>query len=185
MTVPPSPSHPSSQSSSPSPSPSGVPASGPPAAPSTVLVWITESTWPACVDAARERAGHDQVVLLHVGDDEVAAAAHHAYAGLLGRGHRTDRDPGTRLEALSGSVGADLLEAAAHRLGRPCELLDRHGRVEHEVVRAAADVDLLICARDGDRERPGPHSLGPATRFVVDHAQCPVLLVWPLGETGP
>ncbi|MGD0344824.1 MAG: universal stress protein, partial [Acidimicrobiales bacterium] len=25
----------------------------------------------------------------------------------------------------------------------------------------------------------GPHSLGPATRFIVDHAPCPVLLVWP------
>ncbi|MEV7680188.1 universal stress protein [Streptomyces sp. NPDC088341] len=145
----------------------------------TVLVWITESTWPACVDAARERAPHDTVVLLHVSDDEVVAAAHHAYEGLLGRGHRPDRDPGARLETLSGTAAADLLEAAAHRLGRPCELLDHHGRAEHEVVRAAADAALLICARDGERGHPGPHSLGRATRFVVDHAECPVLLVWP------
>jgi hypothetical protein len=34
-------------------------------------------------------------------------------------------------------------------------------------------------ARDGDRSRLGPKSLGRATRFVVDHAACPVLLVWP------
>ncbi|KIF76905.1 universal stress protein UspA [Streptomyces sp. 150FB] len=150
----------------------------------TVLVWITESTWPACVEAARERAPHDDVVLLHVSDDEVAAAAHHAYSGLLGRGHRPDRDPGSRLEELSGAAAADILEAAAHRLGRPCELLDHHGNVEHEVVSAAADADadLLICARDGDRTRPGPHSLGRAGRFVVDHAPCPVLLVWPGDE---
>ncbi|MDX3851882.1 universal stress protein [Streptomyces sp. AK02-01A] len=148
----------------------------------TTLVWITESTWPACVDAARDRAPHDEVVLLHVSDDEVVAAAHDAYAGLLGRGGRPDRDPGSRLEALSGVAAADLLEAAAHRLGRPCELLDHHGRVEDEVVRAADDVDLLICARDGRRDRPGPHSLGRATRFVVDHARCPLLLVWPYGE---
>ncbi|MFE3603904.1 universal stress protein [Streptomyces sp. NPDC059142] len=148
----------------------------------TTLVWITESTWAACVDAARERAPDDAVVLLHVGDDEIAAAAHLAYAGLLGRGHRPDRDPGPRLEALSGTAAADLLEAAAHRLGRPCELLEHHGEVEHEVVRAAAGADLLICARDGERDRPGPHSLGRATRFVVDHATCPVLLVWPYGE---
>jgi nucleotide-binding universal stress UspA family protein len=150
----------------------------------TVLVWITESTWPACVEAARERAPHDDVVLLHVSDDEVAAAAHHAYSGLLGRGHRPDRDPGSRLEELSGAAAADILEAAAHRLGRPCELLDHHGNVEHEVVNAAADADadLLICARDGDRTRPGPHSLGRAGRFVVDHAPCPVLLVWPRDE---
>ncbi|MEV8336635.1 universal stress protein [Streptomyces niveus] len=145
----------------------------------TALVWISPSTWPACVDAARERAPDDHVVLLHVGDDRIAAEAHRAYAGLLGRGHGPERDPGSRLEALSGAAGADLLEKAAHRLGRPCELLDRHGRPQEEVVRAAADADLLICARDGDRERPGPHSLGPESRFVVDHAPCPVLLVWP------
>ncbi|NEB92870.1 universal stress protein, partial [Streptomyces bauhiniae] len=30
-----------------------------------------------------------------------------------------------------------------------------------------------------DRTRLGPHSLGPAARFIVDHAPCPVLLVWP------
>ncbi|MFJ2441827.1 MULTISPECIES: universal stress protein [unclassified Streptomyces] len=145
----------------------------------TTLVWITESTWPACVDAARDRAPHDETALLYVGDDEVVVAAHRAYTGLLGRGHRPDRDPGARVEALSDMAGADLLEAAAHRLGRPCELLEHHGRVEHEVVRAAAGADLLICARDGERGHPGPHSLGRATRFVVDHAPCPVLLVWP------
>ncbi|MEV7088087.1 universal stress protein [Streptomyces sp. NPDC093085] len=148
----------------------------------SVLVWLTESTWPACVDAARDRAPYDAVVLLHVSDDEVAAAAHHAYTGLLGRGHHPGRDPGARLEALSGTAAAELLEAAAHRLDRPCERRELHGRVEHEVVRAAAGADLLVCARDGERDRPGPHSLGHATRFVVDHAPCPVLLVWPYGE---
>ncbi|HEX8929491.1 MAG TPA: universal stress protein, partial [Actinomycetota bacterium] len=30
-----------------------------------------------------------------------------------------------------------------------------------------------------DRSRLGPRSLGPATRFVVDHAPCQVLLLWP------
>ncbi|MFJ4922557.1 universal stress protein [Streptomyces sp. NPDC088725] len=148
----------------------------------TVLVWITEAGWPACVDAARERAADADVVLLHISDDKVAAAAHDAYADLLGRGNRPDRDPADSLEALSGSSAADILEAAAHRLGRPCELLDRHGRVEDEVIRAAADADLLILARDGDTTVPGPHSLAAAGRYVVDHAECPVLLVWPRGE---
>ena len=46
------------------------------------------------------------------------------------------------------------------------------------MVEAAAGADLLILARDGER-RPGPKSLGPRTRFVVDHAPCRVLLVWP------
>jgi nucleotide-binding universal stress UspA family protein len=44
---------------------------------------------------------------------------------------------------------------------------------------AGQDADLLVAARDGDRSRLGPASLGPVTRFVVDHAPCPVLLVWP------
>jgi hypothetical protein len=36
-----------------------------------------------------------------------------------------------------------------------------------------------VVARDGDHSRLGPKSLGHATRFVVDHAPCAVLLVWP------
>jgi nucleotide-binding universal stress UspA family protein len=74
-----------------------------------------------------------------------------------------------------------LLAAAAHRLGRPdAEQLSRRGRVEQEVVRAVAgSVDVLVVARDGDRSRLGPKSLGHATRFIVDHAPCAVMLVWP------
>jgi hypothetical protein len=53
------------------------------------------------------------------------------------------------------------------------------------VVAAAAGADLLILARDGDRSRLGPKSLGPADRFVVDHAPCPVLLVWQEDPPGP
>lgn len=45
---------------------------------------------------------------------------------------------------------------------------------------AAQGASLLVCARDGDPTRLGPHSLGPAARFVVDHAPCPILLVWPV-----
>jgi nucleotide-binding universal stress UspA family protein len=48
----------------------------------------------------------------------------------------------------------------------------------------AEGVDLLVAARDGDRSRLGPHSLGHATRFVVDHASCAVLLVWPDAPPG-
>jgi len=43
-------------------------------------------------------------------------------------------------------------------------------------------MDLLVLARDGDRSRAGPASLGPGARFVVDHAPCQVLLVWPGAE---
>lgn len=148
-----------------------------------VIAWLVEGTWPACVDAVRTHAPDTaDVVLLHVSGPEVPGVAHGAFAGLLGRGH-PERDPGIRMADLGGSSAAELLDAAAARLGRPCTRLERAGRVEREVVTAAEDADLLVLARDGDRHRLGPHSLGPAARFTVDHAPCPVLLVWP--ETAP
>jgi nucleotide-binding universal stress UspA family protein len=151
----------------------------------SVIIWVTEGTWEAAVDAARSHApGDADLVLLHVTGDDLADTAHGAFAGLLGRGHRHGRDPGERLEALSGSAADALLASAAARLGRPAHRERRHGRVEHEVVRAAEDADLLVCARDGERHRPGPHGLGRETRFVVDHAPCPVLLVWPSPPPG-
>ncbi|MFE1313231.1 universal stress protein [Streptomyces sp. NPDC058755] len=144
-----------------------------------VIAWLVEGTWPACVDAVRTHAPHaSEVVLLHVTGPDVPGVAHAAYAGLLGRGH-PEHDPGSRLEALGDSSAAELLAAAAERLGRPCTREERTGRVEREVVAAADGADLLVLARDGDRSRLGPHSLGPAARFTVDHAPCPVLLVWP------
>ncbi|QNP67058.1 universal stress protein [Streptomyces genisteinicus] len=143
----------------------------------SVVVWITEGTWAACVDAAlRRTTAADRLVLLHVTDDDVAEAAHGAFAGLLGRGHGP-HDPGTRVEELARAAAEELTGRAAARLDRPAERLLLHGRTGHEVVAAASGADLLVCARDGDRTVPGPHSLGPATRYVVDHASCPVLLV--------
>jgi nucleotide-binding universal stress UspA family protein len=124
---------------------------------------------------APEGAG---IVLLHVTGPDVPGTARGAYAGLLGRGH-PERDPGTRLEHLAAASADQLLAVAAERLGRPCTRVERAGRAEREVVAAAQGADLLILARDGDRAHLGPRSLGPASRFVVDHAPCPVLLVWP------
>jgi nucleotide-binding universal stress UspA family protein len=144
----------------------------------TVMVWVAEGTWPACVDAVRTWAPEDaQVVLLHVSGSEITAAQG-ALAGLLGRGQRR-RDPDKDLAALAESTAAELLDRAAQRLGRPAATQHRSGQVERQVVEATDGADLLVCARDGDRSRLGPRSLGPATRFVVDHAPCPVLLVWP------
>jgi len=143
----------------------------------SVVIWVGEGTWRATVDAALSLAPTGaRLILLHVTSSAAADAAHGAYRGLLGRG---GPDPGERLEALASVSAADLLEAAARRLGRPCERLDIHGPTERSVVAASAAADLLIVARDGDRSRLGPKSLGKATRFVVDHAACPVLLVWP------
>ncbi|MGQ4386785.1 universal stress protein [Streptomyces sp. SAS_270] len=144
-----------------------------------VVAWLVEGTWPACVDAVRGHAPHAaEVVLLHVTEPGVPGLAHGAFAGLLGRG-RSEPDPGDRLEDLGNSSAARLLDAAAERLARPCTRLERTGRAEREVITAAEGADLLVLARDGDRAHLGPRSLGPAGRFVVDHAPCPVLLVWP------
>jgi nucleotide-binding universal stress UspA family protein len=149
-----------------------------------VVVWVAEGTWRACVDAALRLApAGARITLLHVTPAEVPDAAHGAYLGLLGR-RGPGRDPGPRVAELAAASAGELLDAAARRLGRPCDRLERHGRPEREVVSAAAGADLLILARDGDRSRLGPKSLGKATRFAVDHAPCPVLLVWPVPAPG-
>jgi nucleotide-binding universal stress UspA family protein len=143
----------------------------------SVFIWISEGTWRAAVDAAVGLAPADaSFTLLHVTDDAGPDAAHGAYLGMFGRvGH----DPGARLGELATSAAASLLEAAARRLGRPCDRLSMHGNTERAVVTASASAGLLIIARDGDQMRSGPHSLGRAGRFIVDHAACPVLVVWP------
>jgi hypothetical protein len=47
------------------------------------------------------------------------------------------------------------------------------------VIEAARDADVLVLVRDGRGAEPGPHSLGRAGRFILDHAPCAVLLAWP------
>jgi nucleotide-binding universal stress UspA family protein len=168
----------------PAPAGGGSPAPAGGGGPATVIVWVTEGTWHASVDAARALApAGARLVLLHVTPEDVAGAAHGAFASLLGRGH-PERDPGRSLERIAAASAAELLAAAAGRLGVPCTTAERRGRVEREVVAAAEGADLLIVARDGDRSRLGPKSLGKETRFVVDHAPCPVLLVWPQAPPG-
>ena len=145
-----------------------------------VLVWLTEGTWEACVDAAGAWAEAADITLLHVVDDRFAAGWAAASGGLLGRA-----GPPVGAGPLLDAQRA-FLDAAALRLGVPARREARQGLVEREVVTAAASADLLVCARDGGRSVPGPHSLSHATRFVVDHAQCAVLLVWPGAATlGP
>lgn len=144
-----------------------------------VVVWIAEGVWQATVDAARTLVPDDaEVVLLHVIPGDLEEIVQGAFAGLFGR-RRTV--PAT-LEASAVDAENELLTAAAARFGRAARQETRRGRIEREVVAATEHADLLILSRDGDRSRLGPHSLGPETRFVVDHAACQVLLVWP-GKT--
>jgi len=145
------------------------------------VVWLAEGTWQACADAAAATVPAEATItLLHVIDPEVAGTLRDARAGLLGRaGHRDDAD--IALTAAQAEAEQALLASAERRLGRPSVRETRRGRAEREVLAACLDADLLIMARDGDRSRPGPRSLGHASRFVLDHAPCPVLLVWPDG----
>ncbi len=143
------------------------------------LVWIIEDTWEATVtEAAAFLPSDADVTLLHVASTEAETLASAARHGLLGR-HPPPHAAPEPLRAISDQAVQQLLAEAHTRLGRPATLQARRGRVEHEVVAAASSMDILVLARDGDRARLGPRSLGPTARFVVDHAPCRILLIWP------
>ena len=102
----------------------------------------------------------------------------------------------TMLHAISGLIpkrrgsvtfeGKDLSAATPRQIVQAgiVQVLEGH-RVFHTL---SVEDNLLIGtyarAPHGDRSRLGPHSLGPASRFVVDHAPCPLLLVWPEPAPG-
>jgi nucleotide-binding universal stress UspA family protein len=141
------------------------------------LIWISEGTWQACIDEARVALPHDvEVTLLHVAPADVEGVLAGGRAGLLGR--RPPRHPDPAPRAIAAEEAQTLLQAARERLGRPARVLSRRGRIEREVLESCREADLLVLARDGE-PRPGPHSIGPRTRFVLDHAPCQVLLTWP------
>jgi nucleotide-binding universal stress UspA family protein len=144
------------------------------------LVWIVEETWEATVTQAAAFLPLDaEITLLHVSPEDVDAVAAGARHGLLGRRRHPPPPPPhpRRAEPIAPDAQEALLADARERLGRPAEMVARRGRVEHEVIEAATGADVLIVARDGDH--PGPKSIGHPTRFVVDHAPCPLLLIWP------
>ena len=141
------------------------------------LVWIVEDTWEATVAEAAALVPPDaEITLLHVAPADVEELAGGGRRGLLGR--HPPPPPEHAIRAISDAAAQALLEDASERIGRPSETVARRGRVEREVVAAAQDADLLVLARDGDRKRLGPKTLGPPARFVVDHAPCRILLVW-------
>jgi nucleotide-binding universal stress UspA family protein len=134
-----------------------------------VLAWITEGGWEACVDAAAALDANE-VTLLHVATVDVP--------GPRGRRHEQVM---TRMSALAGEAAGALLDDAEERLGREAHKLAASGPAENVVMEAAAYADMLVVVRES--RHPGPHSIGHAARFVVDHAPCDVVLVWPGG--GP
>ena len=147
------------------------------------LVWIIEDTWQATIDdAAQFLPGDAEITLLHVASTEPETITFAARRGLLGRHPPRDARPQS-LPAISEQAANELLADAQTRLGRPATLQALRGRVKHEVVATAEGMDILVLARDGDPAHVGPRSLGPTTRFVIDHAPCRVLLIWP--DTAP
>ena len=141
-----------------------------------IVVWLTEGTWEACIDGARDQPAAASIELLHVIDAESLDALAAAQASLLGRGVAANSGP--LADNLRAAQQA-LLDAGQARLGRPARRQARWGRPEREVVDSCASAGMLILARDGDHTRLGPRSIGHKTRFIVDHAPCRVLLVWP------
>jgi nucleotide-binding universal stress UspA family protein len=140
------------------------------------VVWISEASWQICVDRARELLpGDAEVTILHVADSAVQALAERPGPGRLGR-HRKP-PPGPPVRRIAESEARALLQSAQERLGRPAQTLARRGRIEREVLEVADHADVLVLVRDG-KPRREPKSLGPRTRFVIDHAGCAVLLAW-------
>jgi nucleotide-binding universal stress UspA family protein len=142
-----------------------------------VLVWIVEGTWKAAVVASKQFAPADaQITLLHVVPVEPQAVAREARQALLGRGHVQSTE--AAFQSIAANVASGLLADARALLGRDAALNAQRGCVRDVVVAAAQKADLLVVARDCDHAGEGPNSLGPTARYVLDHAPCPVLLVW-------
>jgi nucleotide-binding universal stress UspA family protein len=147
-----------------------------------VLVWIVEETWRSTVRvAAKYIPSTAEVTILHVAPTEAETVARGGWQGLLGRHYQ---QPDRALQLISDESAQALLADAQVALGRDATKVARRGRIAKEVLTVTEGFDLLVCARDADRGNHGPRSLGPATRHVVDHSPCAVLLIWPKPSSG-
>ncbi|WIY82417.1 universal stress protein [Propionimicrobium sp. PCR01-08-3] len=142
-----------------------------------ILAWVAPATWPAVVDAAT-RLPADEITLVAVAD----SAQLPGRPSPLGSGLRR----GQAANTVRRSIEELLDEALARMTGDDARVHTQllSGPASREIVQAAQAADVLVIARDGDRSRLGPKSLGKDTRFVVDHAPCTVVLVWP-GDIPP
>ena len=141
-----------------------------------VVVWVEPGTWEACVSAAADLVPGDfeaQVLLLYVPDDS-EDLLRDARAGLWGRGRP--------VQPVAAPEDPELLadaEALLRDLARDVTITTQlgSGPVERVVTGASENADYLVVGRDLTRR--GPTSLGKHTRFVIDHAQCRVVIVCP------
>jgi nucleotide-binding universal stress UspA family protein len=82
-----------------------------------------------------------------------------------------------RSRAADALLEAETLAAGRGAMSRRIEIEGEAGHAMCELAeRERAD---LVVVRAGGRDTPpvGPRSLGPAARFIADHAPCPVLLM--------
>jgi nucleotide-binding universal stress UspA family protein len=85
---------------------------------------------------------------------------------------------------VASDAGAELLadaQALLHDLAGDAVISTQQGSgpVERVVTAATENADYLVLGRQGDLSRRGPSSIVRHTRFVVDHARCRVVIVWP------
>ncbi len=158
-----------------------------------VTAWIAPGTWTAVINALRDHHTTDQITLIAVADAAQVMPPGTERA-LMGRGRRrphgdTDRIATEQAESLLRTAMQRLVQSAGTAEGDPAATATSGvaattrvltGRTEGAVVQAAEATDWLVMARDGDRSRLGPRSLGRAARFVLDHAPCTVELIWPI-----
>jgi nucleotide-binding universal stress UspA family protein len=138
-----------------------------------IVVWMNPATaWESAVDAVAHLTCTEVTLLLVTEGGADPAAG--TFTGLLGP---AGNEPGEAFAGIEEDQAAALFDEAEARMGRPVRRRWERGTAQEVVVAAAGDADLLVCVRDG--ETTGPGSLGPVTRYVVDHSPCGVLLVWP------
>jgi nucleotide-binding universal stress UspA family protein len=140
-----------------------------------VLICVRGFRITAVLDTLRKRLHPSMYwVVLHVVDPDSADEPDSAVGRSDQRQHAHDRLAETSHD-LHLEVRAEIEQwLAAH--GRRAEIVMAEGRPEQEILRVAHDRDVALIAI-GDLTPPGPRRLPPIAQFVVDHAECDVLLV--------
>lgn len=87
--------------------------------------------------------------------------------------HGTGREEGT---ALATGTTRDLRDLVAAYRDVPCRIDAVHGQAAYSLVEASRQARLLVIGRHRPSVPWGSH-LGPVTRTVLRHAQCPVMVV--------